>query len=135
MVLLLRVSLGMRLFPVALVLGALSLSIAGCRSNKGTLVVANESSHLIPTASVTVCGQRFEMTDLAVGQVAEFPFQVRCEGGFKLELRRSAGQTVSEELGYITSGFDYKYRFNIKDTSIEPVAEAIECPQSSYLCS
>jgi hypothetical protein len=96
-------------------------------SNKGEFSLINRASEGIERASVEICGQRFEFGDLPPGGRVSRSYEVGGESHYTIEIRFHSGRHQRAELGYVSSGFDFRDELSVSDTQIVLICRAERC--------
>jgi hypothetical protein len=81
----------------------------------GEVVIVNSATEPIKNGHVRVCGQKFQFGALETGKQRAIQYQVRSDSHFELIVEFVSGKTFSKELGYVTSGRDFRHILTVKD--------------------
>ena len=92
--------------PFAL-LAIMSLSCELIRHHQGEVTVINDTGEEIAQGSVEVCNQRFAFIDLKPGNRKQFFYSITAESQYTVAVKFASGREVTNDIGYVTSGFDF----------------------------
>lgn len=93
------------------------------RSNHGTVTLINRSTESIAKGSMEVCGQKFNFTEIHPGESETAKFAVRADSHYQISITFRSGREISKQIGYVTSGFNYKDRLVVTQDDILLEAE------------
>lgn len=81
----------------------------------GEVVIVNLATEPVKSGHVQVCGQKFQLGELEQGKTKAIQYKVRSDSHFELVVEFAPGNILSKELGYVTSGRDFKHILTVKD--------------------
>ena len=103
----------------ATVLTSAFVLLSSCASNDGEFTLVNRASEGISRASVKICGQTFDLTELLPGRSVSRSYRVKGGCHFTIEVQFQSGRKLNEDnLGYVTSGANFKDEFTVTDSQI-----------------
>lgn len=100
------------------------LVMASCETNKGVFLLTNKATESITRASVIICRQTIDLKDIQPTQSAQGSYKVMADSHFDITVEFQSGKTLHREIGYVTSGFDYKHEMVVTDVNIEIVSRS-----------
>jgi hypothetical protein len=86
-----------------LVLGLAAIHFA--LKTDGKLTLENHANETISIAEVEVCGQKFEVHEVAPGGSTEINYYVKSDSGYKVHVEFIPDKQLTQEVGYVTNGF------------------------------
>lgn len=81
----------------------------------GEVLIVNSATEPIKSGQVQVCGQKFKFGELEQGKTRVIQYKVRSDSHFELVVEFVSGKKLSKELGYVTSGREFKHVLTVKD--------------------
>ncbi|MCS6302259.1 MAG: hypothetical protein H8K07_01125 [Nitrospira sp.] len=84
----------------------------------GEVLIINSATEPIKNGQVEVCGQKFQLGEIGQGKTKAIQYKVRSDSHFALIVEFVSGKKVSKELGYVTSGRDFKHVLTLKDDEV-----------------
>ncbi len=81
----------------------------------GEVLIINSATEPIKNGQVEVCGQKLQLGELGQGKTKAIQYKVRSDSHFTLIVEFVSGKKFSKELGYVTSGRDYKHILTLND--------------------
>lgn len=85
----------------------------------GVVVLSNESSGIITSAEIIVCGQTFNFSSIPKGEHAFARYDVTAESHYEIKVSLQPGQTLNSEIGYVSHSADFFDVIAVKDDQIE----------------
>jgi len=117
------------LYRIALatpIIALLSLCTEGCFSgNVATLTLVNRSSNEIKSCVVRLNAAEVNFGSLTVGEKTSRTLQVRTDGSYDLAVQFANGKRLHQQLGYVTSGFNFADTVEIHDDRAELTAHKV----------
>lgn len=109
------VSLGMGCFLLTcLYFTSLALSYG----YDGEVRVINLATEPVKNGELEVCDQQFQLGGIDKGKSKLFRYKVRSDSHFRLIVEFNSGRKLTRELGYVTSGRDFKHTLTLKDGEV-----------------
>src|SRR5262249_17207950 len=90
----------------------------GCGHGNADVTIANNAHEAISGVSVTMCGQRIEAHNLAVGATTKGRMRISCEGDYDVAVTFDSGRQLRATTGYVTSGVDISAEISITDSKV-----------------
>jgi len=84
----------------------------------GVVLLSNESSEMITSVQVSVCGQPFSFSDVSEGKHVLARYDVASDSHYEIKVSFRSGRTVEGEIGYVTNGNDFFDVIEITDNEI-----------------
>ncbi|MGA2799194.1 MAG: hypothetical protein ABSE63_16565 [Thermoguttaceae bacterium] len=72
--------------------------------SRNLLVVDNTSGKTLSQITITVCGEKYHLADIAPGNSKTLAFKVNGDSGFKVDVVFEDRTTQSTTFGYVTGG-------------------------------
>jgi hypothetical protein len=88
-------------------------------SGSGEVTLINKASEPIARASVTICDQTVELTNLSPGEMTARPYRVTADSHYMVRVKFRSGKALRKELGSVTDGMDVRNAITITDADIE----------------
>ena len=95
------------------------LTIGSCGSSVGRFSVVNQSSELLDSVSITICGQNFEFSKMPPAASAKAQYRVTTDSDFSVLVVFDSGRTLRREVGYVTNGVEYNHAIVITDSEVK----------------
>lgn len=86
--------------------------------NTGQVALENQTSEPIGFATVSVCGQRLEFSDVESGKIEAAAFSVGADSHYDVVVVFRSGRRIVSSVGYVTSGIDYRDTLIVRDNEI-----------------
>lgn len=86
--------------------------------NMSKVWLVNKASNEIVLGILSVCDKKFELRNLKPQREEGFTFTPCSDDHYLIKIEFSTGKKLEKELGYITSGFNYKDKFIVTDDDI-----------------
>ncbi len=109
----------MKKFALRLACVLAILLTCSCTKHKGSFLLVNKAQEPIVHASVVICGQRIELNDINPNKMGKGSYMVRSDSGYAVQIEFLSGKKLSKEVGYVTSGMDFKDKIFVTDSDIE----------------
>lgn len=93
--------------------------------NVGEVSLENRASEPIDHALIEVCGQKFKFDNLEIGNVQMAKFKVGADSGYNVSIEFHSGRKIISEVGYVTSGYNYKDKLAVTDEQIILVSSSV----------
>ena len=90
----------------------------GCTPNRGSFSLINKAGEPITYASVTICGQKIELTDLLPNEIASGAYEVTSDSHYSIAVQFQSGKALQQEIGYVTNGMDFHHEITITNSTI-----------------
>lgn len=87
-------------------------------SNDGEVQVINSASEPVRNGELEVCEQKFELGAIEQNKSMTINYKVRSDSQYKLMVEFNSGRKVAKELGYVTSGRDFKDILTLSDDDV-----------------
>ncbi len=104
-------TLFIRILPILILL-------ASCSANTGEFTLVNESEELIRRAHIEISSTVIELKEIMPQEKRVVSFKVNGDSHYEIEITFVSGKQLRDDVGYVTSGFDYKHTINISETDI-----------------
>lgn len=108
------------LISVAAVIVA-ALFLTSCTTSKGDFTLVNRAKEPIVRASVEICGQTIQVTDVQPSKSATGSYEVKADSHYTIQVEFQSGKKLRKETGYVTRGMDFKHEISVSDSGIEIV--------------
>ena len=95
--------------------------LSGCANsekNQSSIFISNEASNEIVSGKLKICSNEFYISHLQPKQKAFFNYTPRSDDHYSLEVIFPSGKSLKKEIGYITSGFNYRDKLIVNDNDI-----------------
>lgn len=109
----------MRQFVLHLAATVAVLVLISCTANHGNFTLVNKAMEPIARASVTVCGQTIELTNIQPNKSAEGSYTVKSDSHYSIQVEFQSGKKLHKDTGYVTNGMDFQHEIVITDSDIE----------------
>lgn len=97
----------------------LTLLTASCIANQGHFSLVNKAKEPISHASVEICGQTIELTDIKPNENKAGSYKVISDSHYTIEVEFQSGRKIKNETGYFTNGIDFRHEITVTDSNIE----------------
>ncbi len=77
-------------------------------NNKGSIVLHNEASTEIVSCTVEICNESYSINNIAIDGKRELEYLINGDCSFNISIQFTDGQELIDEIGYVTSGFNFK---------------------------
>jgi hypothetical protein len=86
------------------------VGMSGCifSSHKGEVLIVNQATETVLKGEIEVCKQRFDFQNIKPKERKQILYDVRSDSHYKIEIQFESGKKLTKELGYVTSGLDFK---------------------------
>jgi len=95
------------------------LFIISCSENQGHLLLVNKSEDTILKATVSVFDQLMEFDNIISGDSVTVDYEIGYDGYYLIDIEFKSGHKLQKELGYVTSGLNFKHKISVTDTDIQ----------------
>jgi len=95
------------------------LFIISCETNKGNFLLINNSNDAISTASVKVCGQSIEFSNIPHLKSVVGSYMVKSDSHFDIVVKFNNGKEIHKQIGYVTNGVNFRYEIIVTETDIK----------------
>lgn len=87
-------------------------------SNDGEVQIINSASEPVRSGEIEVCNQRFNLGTIERGKSKTINYKVRSDSHYNLIVEFNSGRNLAKELGYVTSGRDFKDILTLSDNDV-----------------
>lgn len=87
-------------------------------SYQGEVRIVNLATEPVKHGEIEVCNQKFKLEGIAKGESQVIHYQVRADSSYKIFVEFNSGRKLAKELGYVTSGRDFKNVLTLKDDEV-----------------
>jgi ABC-type lipoprotein release transport system permease subunit len=102
---------------VGCVVVALTIVFASTR-NSGEVSLENNSSEPIAHATIEVCGQKLDFSEMARGEIKTAKFKVKGDSQYDVIISFHSGRKINAHIGYVTNGASYKDKLAVTDNEV-----------------
>ncbi len=95
------------------------LFIISCETNKGNFLLINNSNDAISTASVKVCGQSIEFSNIPHLKSVVGSYMVKSDSHFDIVVKFNNGKEIHKQIGYVTNGVNFRHEIIVTETDIK----------------
>jgi hypothetical protein len=87
-------------------------------SYDGEVRIVNYATEPVKNGEIEVCNQKFKLGVIPQGESQIIHYQVRADSSYKILVEFTSGRKLEKELGYVTSGRDFKNVLTLKDNDV-----------------
>lgn len=96
----------------------LSVSISCVRGNVSHITLVNASAVEVEQCTIELSGKTVVATNLKKGDSVSLVLSVKGDNHYKVTVKFHEGRELKKELGYVTSGFNYRDTILIKSDDV-----------------
>jgi len=85
---------------------------------EGEVLIVNLAIEPVKNGELEVCDQKFQFGGIDQGKSKLLLYKVRSDSHFRLVVEFNSGRKLTRELGYVTSGRDFKHTLTLKDYEV-----------------
>lgn len=87
-------------------------------SHAGEVMVENRTSESIDRATIEVCGQALELSQIAPGEKKTASYKVVTDSHYDVSVTFNSGRKIDASVGYVTNGMDFRDTLIVTDDAI-----------------
>ena len=87
-------------------------------SYQGEVRIVNSATEPVKHGEIEVCNQKFQIDGIAQGESQIVHYQVRADSSYKILVEFNSGRKLTSDLGYVTSGRDFKHTLTLRDHEV-----------------
>ena len=84
----------------------------------GEVLIVNLATEPVKNGTLEVCDQNFKFGEIELGKSKTIQYKVRSDSHFKLVVEFNSGRKLAKEVGYVTSGRDFKHILTLNDHDV-----------------
>jgi hypothetical protein len=92
--------------------------LLACSDYAGEVLIVNMATEPVSNGTLEVCDQKFQFGGIELGKSKTIQYEVRSDSHFKLVLEFNSGKKLVKEVGYVTSGQDFKHILTLNDHDV-----------------
>ena len=94
------------------------LLLVSCLKNDGLVLIENDSDKDIALVKLKICGQESMFENIAKANSVQWSYTVSGDCNFDIFVHFVGGEKIAGQVGYVTTGADYKDKIVIKNSDI-----------------
>jgi hypothetical protein len=76
-------------------------------ASNGKVDIRNEATEAVVAGEMTVCGKRFDLGVIRPQAIKHIDYRITCASNYILTVRFESGRTLTKDVGYVTSSWDF----------------------------
>ncbi|HOY64061.1 MAG TPA: hypothetical protein PLK80_17890 [bacterium] len=88
------------------------------KSHTGHFTLTNQSDEMIAHGTVSICGKTFAFENVEKDDSIEETYEAKGDSHYSITVVFASGATIKDEIGYVTTGFNYEDIITVAKTSI-----------------